>query len=389
MIRDLLIQLKNSSKTGLICGGAILSYAQWHNISEKISLENLRDLPGKIVGIFLPNGIAYAVSYFACLYADKVIAPFYTGSTLNELAYTVKHCAISTMITTEKYVSIIESLVQIYGIPLNIVLLDDNLEVQSTMVMKKVNLVESIDDLNELNDVVVLLHTSGTTSKPKRVMLTNKGLLHNIQAHCESLNWCENEVCLIQLPMMFGYCNTAQFLAHVYLGACIVINPFPFLAADFYKIVEERKVTNFTAVPSILNILSKHNTLNYDISSLKTVCFGGNPISKEKLIEIMYKFPTIAFVQTYGLTEAGPRVTTLPIQKCNEKVGSVGRAISGVEIKIIDRTGRNLAYGEIGEVLIKSKSIMKGYFRDSEETEKILHSEWLYSGDIGYLSEDG
>ena len=103
----------------------------------------------------------------------------------------------------------------------------------------------------------------------------------------------------------------------------------------------------------------------------------------------MYKFPTIAFVQTYGLTEAGPRVTTLPIQKCNEKVGSVGRAISGVEIKIIDRTGRNLAYGEIGEVLIKSKSIMKGYFRDSEETEKILHSEWLYSGDIGYLSEDG
>lgn len=134
-----------------------------------------------------------------------------------------------------------------------------------------------------------------------------------------------------------------------------------------------------------------HNSdiLPYDISSLKVICFGGNPILKSYLLDIIKKFPSIAFVQTYGLTEAGPRVTTLPPSRYIEKVGSVGCAIPGVEIKIVDDFGESVQHGEIGEVIVKSDGIMKGYFRCPEETMAIVRGEWLYTGDIGHLSKDG
>lgn len=389
MIRDLLIKLKESNKTGIICGEAALSYKQWHQLSEKLSNEVLKNQCGKIVGLFLPNGIAYAVSYFACLYADKVIAPFHTGTSMNELLYTMKHCGISTLITTEAHFSDIEKLVHMHSIPMSIIVVNDSAEIQRTDSLYANSMPLDISNEDELNDVVVLLHTSGTTSRPKRVMLTNQGLLSNIKSHCESLNYDDKEVCLIQLPMMFGYCNTAQFLAHVYLGACIVINPNPFMVADFYRIVEKWGITNFAAVPSMLIALKHSDLLSYDISSLKVICFGGNPIPKSHLVDIINKFPSIAFVQTYGLTEAGPRVTTLPPSHYIEKIGSVGRAIPGVEIRIVDTLGVPLQYGVIGEVIVKSKGIMKGYFKCAEETMEIIRGEWLYTGDMGYLSEDG
>lgn len=389
MIRDLLARLNESNKTGIVCGEAELSYKQWHQLSEKLSNEVLKNQCGKMVGLFLPNGIAYAVSYFACLYAEKVIIPFHTGSTMNELLYTLKHCGFSILITTEVHYSLIEKLVRTHTIPMTIVVVNDSAEIQKKVVLNTSSVPLENSNENELNDVVVLLHTSGTTSRPKRVMLTNQGLLSNIESHCESLNYDEKEVCLIQLPMMFGYCNTAQFLAHVYLGACIVINPNPFMVADFYRIIERWAVTNFTAVPSILIALNHSALLSYNISSLKVICFGGNPIPKPHLLDIISKFPSVAFVQTYGLTEAGPRVTTLPPSHYIEKIGSVGRAIPGVEIRVVDTLGVPLEQGIVGEVIVKSKGMMKGYFRCAEETMAIIRGEWLHTGDIGYLSEEG
>ena len=389
MIYNLLDRLKESSKIGIICEDNMLSYKQWHQLSKKLSGEILNKSCGKIVGLFLPNSIAYAVSYFACLYADKVIAPFHISSPMEELLHTVRYCNISMLITTDSYFPFIKSFVQTYKIPMNIIVVNKNGETCTTVELYTNGKLVSLNNENELEDVTILLHTSGTTSTPKRVMLTNKGLLSNIQSHCESLNLDDKEVCLIQLPMMFGYCNTAQFLAHVYLGACIVINPKPFMIADFYKMVEKWHITNFTAVPSILIALLQSKLLSYDISSLKIICFGGGPISKSFLLDLISKFPSIAFVQTYGLTEAGPRVTTLSPSCYISKAGSVGCAIPGVDIKIIDTEGMPLKPGRLGEILVRSKGVMKGYYKSIEKTMEVLCDNWLYTGDIGYLSEDG
>ena len=387
-IRDLLIRLKDSEKVGIICEEILFSYKKWNWYSEKLSVEILKNESAKIIGLFLPNSIAYAVSYFACLFSNKVVAPFHIGSAINELLHTIKQCGIYTMITTEVYFSYIEEIAHKYNLFMNIIIVNNCGEIKKTVKLNNTIVLTNHSTENELEDVVVLLHTSGTTSSPKRVMLTNYGLLSNIKAHCVSLDLNDKEISLIQLPMMFGYCHTAQFLTHIFLNACIVINPNPFLTTNFYQLVEKWHITNFTAVPSILLALLKTKKISRDISSLKIVCFGGSPISKTKLLKLMNKFPSIAFIQTYGMTEAGPRITTVPRFSYIEKIGSVGQAIPNVLVRIIDSFGKTLPAGVIGEVIVKSKGVMKGYYKCENETKKILYDGWLHTGDLGYLSDE-
>lgn len=387
MIREILSEKRNIKKIGIIYGEASLTYEEWHNNSEKLSEIILEEKSHKIIGLFLPNSIAYAVSYFACLYANKVIAPLYIQNAKEEVVSTLIECNINIIITSKEYAAYIKKISIDYELSLNIYIVNVVGKIDSKIIHNKKEFSYENWD-SSLMDVVVLLPTSGTTSKSKRVMLTNRGLLANIKAHCEALHFTSEEVGLIQLPMMFGYCNTAQFLAHVYLGACNVIGENHFLIGDFYRTVEKWKITNFTTVPSILLAISKKKKGGENISTLKKICFGGGAIPIEKLEKIISMFPNIKFIQTYGLTEAGPRVTALPDDSYVKKIGSVGKAISNVQINIVDDDNHKLPKGEIGEIIVKSDGIMKGYFRNPEDTKNILRRGWLYTGDLGYLTED-
>lgn len=387
MIRELLSEKRKEKKIGIICRDDSLTYEEWHNNSEELSRIILKEKSHKLIGLFLPNSIAYAVSYFACLYANKAIVPFYIENAKEEIALTLIECNINVIITSREYAAYIRQISIDYELSIKIVIVNAVGEIESKIILSKQDLLcENWDQ--DLKDVVVLLPTSGTTSKSKRVMLTNYGLLANIKAHCEALHLTSEEVGLIQLPMMFGYCNTAQFLAHIYLGASSVIGENHFLIGDFYRTVERWKITNFTTVPSILLTFSKNQKRINNISTLKKICFGGGAISVEQLEKIITMFPNIKFIQTYGLTEAGPRVTALPEDSYVRKIGSVGKAIPNVYINIVDDNNQSLPKGKVGEIIVKSDGVMKGYFKNPEDTKKILRRGWLYTGDLGYLTED-
>jgi long-chain acyl-CoA synthetase len=388
MICDLLSKHRLSEKVAVISNEKCYTYRQWYEKAISLSNEIKHHSSGRICGIFIPNGIHYAVSYFACLYANKVVAPFSMGTTMEEFRSMIEYCNICLIITVPECVYQIVETIDTFNLSTSILVLNEDIGVQEWHVKDVVGENQDTNE-EELEDVVALLHTSGTTSKPKRVMLTNYGLLHNIKAHCVSLGLSENEVSLVQLPMMFGYCNTAQFLAHVYLGSTIVINNAPFIIGDFFRMIERWKVTNYTAVPTMLFVLSKCNKSSYDISSLKIICFGGGPVSKELLHVLFQKYPSVAFIQTYGLTEAGPRVTTLPIMDYIRKAGSVGITIPDVQIRIVDDRGEELRRGKVGQIIVNSEGKMKGYYRRNAETKIAIVNNWLYTGDMGYISEDG
>lgn len=149
------------------------------------------------------------------------------------------------------------------------------------------------------DDVAIMLHTSGTTSNPKRVMLTHSNLINNIESNISSLNLTKNDHVLISMPMYFGYCNTAQFLTHIYLGASIIILDTMFLPKQFFQTVEQEKITNFTGVPSmLLMMLDYRYAYKYDYTSLKYVCFGGGKMPENKLKLLIEKYQSIGFVQT-------------------------------------------------------------------------------------------
>lgn len=127
----------------------------------------------------------------------------------------------------------------------------------------------------------------------------------------------------------------------------------------------------------------------YDMSSLRYLCFGGGVMPVHKLKQIISFFEGTGIVQTYGQTEASPRVTCLLPKDCLRKIGSVGKPIPGVEIDILDKNGVPVKNGEKGEIVVRGNNVMKGYYKHQDKTEQTIINGWLHTGDIGRVDEEG
>lgn len=385
-VSDLLRRQANNTNVVITCGKERITYSEMHNRAEELSkrLNLLKGGKYERVIVFLPNSIEYAISYFAILYSECVVVPLLTQSTNSEIVSLMNYCDAHIIITQSKYKFFLSALLNENKNRVQVIYLD-TLEIVEYGVITQEN-----EDDEILRDVVVLLHTSGTTSNPKRVMLTNKSLLANIQSNIKSLQINKDEVSLICLPMGFGYCNTAQFLTHIYMGARMVILDEVTHPMKLYETISKEKISNMTVVPTILGKMVNYvPVLEYDISSLKLVCYGGAPIRKEIIYELVNRFPNVSFVQTYGQTECSPRVTALLHKDALRKIGSVGKPIPGVKIKTVDEFGDEVGVNVCGEVMVSGKNLMKGYFRNEEATKNVLVGDWIRTGDIGYIDEEG
>lgn len=386
-IKELLIREKDNNKTALIFEKDEISYAQWYNMSSmKTELyKNIFDGKYDSVAIFLPNSIYYAIAYFSISFCDKTIVPIDIKSKSRELILNLDYCDIKVLLTNDKYFDLAINYLKNYKKKIAIV------SIESDKVIVLNNEDESEYERNlELEDVAIMLHTSGTTSNPKRVMLTHKNLISNIESNIKSLNLTENDITCIALPMYFGYCNTAQFLTHTYMGATMYILDKIFLPKKFFSIVEKYKITNFTAVPTMLIMMLDYRYAEkYNLDSLRYICFGGGNMPINKLKILMEKYKSVGFVQTYGQTECSPRITALLPKYAKKKIGSVGKCIPDVRIKIVDDNNKEIKDNSIGEIIVNGENIMKGYFKCQDVTNNTIIDGWLHTGDIGYLDKDG
>lgn len=378
-IKDILINQKNSNKIAICENKTSISYKDLFLKAEFLSKSLIKE--SNNIGIFLPNSINYAISYFGITLADKVIVPIAIKAKRNEIISTINYCELNTILTDKKHKNILEEYI-----------IENNLKCDVVDIENLADLSNDFKNESKLdeNNTALLLHTSGSTSRPKRVQLTHKNLISNIKSNIESLDLTSEDNVLVALPMFFGYCNTAQFLTHLYLGGTVIILNGMFMSNSFFKTVEKNKVTIFTGVPSMLLMLLNSKQIDkYDISSLKHICFGGGRMPITKLNELIETFPNVNFVQTYGLTEASPRVTALLGHDSLRKIGSVGKPIPGVSVKIIDETGCTCLKNQTGEVVVSGPNIMKGYYKRDEINKEVIQNGWLHTGDLGYFDDEG
>ena len=144
-----------------------------------------------------------------------------------------------------------------------------------------------------------------------------------------------------------------------------------------------------TCIPTMLYLITKSKKSNCSLKSLRYLCFGGGTIGLDVLKKMNKRLPGVGVVQTYGQTEAGPRITCLLPQDSERKIGSVGRPIPGVCVKVVDEDGKELHANSCGEIVVKGDNIMKGYYKRTEETAKVIRNGWLHTGDIGIFDEEG
>lgn len=391
-IHDLLVRQKSNDKIAIKHGDHEISYRQWYEYSKKLSEMiklNVHD-NSQNIALFFPNSIDYAISYFAVLLADKIIIPIGVQSKGSEILSTMEYCEVDLIITSIKYKDQLIEYLSPHKYQVTIIFIEDRtIEIinQLNPLISKSNIM--LKDGTE-NSVAIMLHTSGTTSNPKRVMLTHSNLINNVESNVESLALAENDVVLISMPMYFGYCNTAQFLTHIYLGASMVILDGMFLPKLFFQTVQNGHITNFTGVPSMLLMLLEYRFVDrYDISSLRYISFGGGNMPVERLRKLIEVFKAVGFVQTYGQTEASPRATALLPEDELRKIGSVGLPLPNVKVKIFDENDTELVANQIGEIVIQGKNVMKGYYKQLAITAETIVNGWLHTGDLGYLDTEG
>jgi long-chain acyl-CoA synthetase len=250
-------------------------------------------------------------------------------------------------------------------------------------------------DPNE--DVAVILFTSGTTGRPKGVMLTHYSQVANaLQSYYWLRGWGYSAkpqnagypIILCAMPFFHSYGLVVMNEA-VSFGCTMALIPNP-TSEDIMKITQKHQVTHFPLIPRLIREIVEHPNIDkYDLTSLTTCSSGGAHIR----VPLMKRFEEISgarMYQGYGLTEAGPTVAATPVEG-DPNYESTGLSYPDTEIKIMDsQVGEvEMPTGKRGEIVVKGPQLMKGYLNAPETTKKVLKSGWLYTGDIGFKDERG
>jgi fatty-acyl-CoA synthase len=244
-------------------------------------------------------------------------------------------------------------------------------------------LVETDDD-----DVCSLMYTSGTEALPKGVMNTHKGFFNTLMSGAADLNVRSEDNALLSIPL---YHVAAKYLLLEFLcQGCKLVLEYAPNPIEIMELTQQEKVSVWVYPPTLYQILpSMPDFDKYDFSSLKKCCTFGAVMPVPLLKQWQEILPGSLWYNYYGQTESSPIGSTLLPQDFERKITSIGRPHTGVEIKIFDDEDSEVAVGEVGEIVMRSPSVMKGYFKNEEKTRETLRGGWLHTGDLGRYDEDG
>ncbi len=244
-------------------------------------------------------------------------------------------------------------------------------------------------------DIAVLMYTSGTTGHPKGVMLANYSFFAIVdQMNERGINWFDwspDDVSLLNIPS-FHIGGLWWAIRGLAAGAKNVVME-TFVAWKALQLIQQHGITKACFVPAMLQLMmAERDCDKTDLTSLQHIAYGGSPIPLSTLCAAMKTFGC-RFTQLYGMTETGNMAVNLHHTdhdlSGNELMRSAGRALPGVELRVIDSDGHPLPPRSIGEICIKSPANMLGYWNLDEATAKTLKGGWIHTGDAGYLDEAG
>ncbi len=247
----------------------------------------------------------------------------------------------------------------------------------------------STPDLPQADDVAIILHTSGTTSRPKRVPIRHRNLIASAQNIVSVYNLTANDINLCLMPLFHIHGLVGCLLATLASGGTFIC-PTGFNALEFWQLVERYKPTWYSAAPTIHQMILARASRNEDIvksHSFRFIRSSSAPLPPV-IIEQMEAVLNVPVVESYSMTEAAHQMTSNPLPPKNRKPGSVGYG-HGVEVGIMDEDGKLLAQGSLGEVVVKGANVIDGYENNPQANATAFVNGWFRTGDQGKLDPDG
>ena len=409
------------NKSAIHFMGKEMSYETLHEHACKLAsyLQKLGLEKGDRVAMMLPNCPQAVITYYGILLAGGVVVPTNPLYTEREIEYQMKDSGAKTIVTLDilfprvskvftqtnlehiivtaikDYLPFPKNLIypfiqkKQYGITVSVK--HEGCHHLLTEIIKQSNQELKSFSVDFEEDLAIIQYTGGTTGAPKGVMLTHKNLVSNAAMSNAWLYKCKRgeESILAIIPFFHVYGMTAIMILSVMQGQKMVLLP-KFDPEQTLKTIEKQRPTLFPGAPTIYIGLLNHPDLSkYDLSSIDSCISGSAPLP----VEVQEKFEEITggkLVEGYGLTESSPVTHSNFLWDRPRIKGSIGVPWPDTDAVILSfETGEPLPPGEIGEIAVKGPQVMKGYWNKPEETEQVLRDGWLFTGDLGYMNDEG
>jgi acyl-CoA synthetase (AMP-forming)/AMP-acid ligase II len=359
-----------------------LSYADLYARSMRLA-RYLVDTYGQHNHILLvsPNSAYFIIAYMAIIKSGNVCVPLNPSIEESNLAYIIKVCGAK--------IAFVAPALSNRNREFPGTVIGDYSDLQANNGNLELNAMDQEGfDPERLAEVIF---TSGSTGEPKGVMISHGNIMANTDSIIEYLRLTGDDIIEIVLP--FYYCYGLSLLhTHMKTGGSIVLNNTFMFVGSVINDLNRYACTGFSGVPSHFQILLRKTRSFKEtrFPHLRYVTQAGGKLHNAFISEFTGHFPQVRFFVMYGQTEATARLSYLEPERLQEKLGSMGRAIPGVELRLVDERGEPVQKpGVVGELVARGGNIMKGYLGDAKGTRQTLQGGWLYTGDLAYQDSEG
>jgi long-chain acyl-CoA synthetase len=335
---------------------------------------------GRAVGLMLPNIPEFAICYYAILRAGGVVVPMNPLLKGREIEYYLTDSNANLLITST--MSLPHAQEAAGAADAELIVADVQLDELVSAHERQGSPVPRADD-----DVAVLLYTSGTTGRPKGAQLTHANLRHNAALVATTLlALAPDDVVMGCLPLFHAFGQSCGLNAALCSGASITLIP-RFSAATALEVMRRDRVTVFEGVPTMFSALLTEAERAQEASSVRIAISGGAALPVEVLrgVEETFGFPVL---EGYGLSETSP-VAAFNHPDRPRRPGSIGTAVRGVELRLVDESGADVPPGAVGEIAVRGHNVMLGYHNRPDATREAIPDGWFRTGDLARRDADG
>lgn len=359
-------------------------YKQISNLAAYFQSEGIKK--GDVIAIYLHNSDSFLKCYYACQLGGYIVLPINTKLTASELEYIFTHSEAKVLIYDSRFTDTLNQLPKaMEGFSCKVPVGEG--EIFDSLIQN--DSLSFIEETIDPEDMAVIFYTSGTTGKPKGVMLSGNNVKAVAEIWATAMDITSDDRMHIVAPLFHCAASHVFSIPVIYRGGTIIIEE-QFSPEQAMNTMEQEKVTIFFGVPAMYNMLlntSKMGSLR--LPNLRLFAYGAAPMPYELVKKLKALFPSVKLQNLYGQTENSPAATTLKDHFALNKIGSVGEPLPMTEVQVVDEFGEALPTGLVGEIVVKGPQVMKGYLKNEEETTRAIKNGWLYSGDLGRFDEDG
>lgn len=384
---------EKGGKEGIIFEDTRLNFSEFNSRVNKLAnaVQNLGIKKGERAAIILLNSRQYMEIYFAMAKLGVILVTLNHRLVGDELQYILDDSTPKILFLGEEFFDTISSIRSSLSYIEHYVLLGNR---RSIDMVDYETLLEKYSDSEpdvdvDVQDDQLIVYTSGTTGKPKGALIPHLNTIWTCiiqMLFIHDLN--ESDSTLVVAPLYHTGAQNNLIIPMFYVGGKIVIMK-RVEPNKVVEMIEKEGITTALLLPTLLHMIFELPNLDdYNLKSLRYVITGGAPIP-EVTIKKFYKRFGFHLCHGYGLTESTAFTAVLPTEYADQKIGSVGKALFPIEVKIVDSQGREVKAGEVGEIIQRGPTLMKEYWKNPQATEEVLKNGWLYTGDHGRYDEEG